>query len=59
MSFIRKKISAYPWPVEIKKPSETKPGEFETSTFIIKFKRLKKSELTKFETDQDFGALKK
>ena len=22
MSFIRKKISAYPWPVEVKKPSE-------------------------------------
>jgi hypothetical protein len=59
MSFVRKKISAYPWPVEIKKPSETTPGEFESSTFIIKFKRLKKSELTKFEAEQDFGALKK
>ena len=59
MSFIRKKISAYPWPVEVKKPSETTPGEFEVSTFIIKFKRLKKSELTKFEAEQDYGALKK
>ena len=59
MSFVRKKISAYPWPVEVKKPSETTPGEFETSTFIIKFKRLKKSELTKFEADQDYAALKK
>ena len=59
MSFIRKKISAYPWPVEIQKPSETKPGEFESSTFVPPFKRLKKSELTKFEAEQDFGALKK
>ena len=59
MSFVRKKISAYPWPVEIKKPSETTPGEFESSTFIIKFKRLKKSELTKFEAEQDYGALLK
>tara|TARA_R100000152_G_C6744171_1_gene167875 strand:+ start:660 stop:992 length:333 start_codon:yes stop_codon:yes gene_type:complete len=59
MSFVRKKISAYPWPVEIKKPSETTPGEFETSTFIIKFKRLKKTELVKFEAEQDYGALKK
>ena len=59
MSFIRKKISAYPWPVEVKKPSETTPGEFESSTFIIKFKRLKKSELVKFEAEQDYGALKK
>ena len=59
MSFVRKKISAYPWPVEVKKPSESTPGEFETSTFIIKFKRLKKTELVKFEADQDFGALKK
>tara|TARA_R100001443_G_C3328192_1_gene171724 strand:+ start:148 stop:480 length:333 start_codon:yes stop_codon:yes gene_type:complete len=59
MSFVRKKITAYPWPVEVKKPSETTPGEFETSTFIIKFKRLKKSELVKFEADQDYAALKK
>ena len=59
MSFVRKKISAYPWPVEIKKPSETTPGEFESSTFIIKFKRLKKSELVKFDAEQDFTALKK
>ena len=56
MSFVRKKISAYPWPVEIKKPSETTPGEFETSTFIIKFKRLKKTELVKFEAEQDYRA---
>jgi len=59
MSFIKKKVSAYPWPVEVKKPSETTPGEFDTHNFIIRFKRLKKSELTKFEDEQDYGALKK
>ena len=58
MAFIKKKVSAYPWPVEVKKPSEQSPGEFEVSTFIVKFKRLKKSELTKFEGEQDFAALK-
>jgi len=59
MSFIKKKVSAYPWPVEVKKPSEQSPGEFDTHNFIIKFKRLKKSELVKFEAEQDYGALKK
>jgi len=59
MSFIKKKVSAYPWPVEVKKPSETSPGEFDIHNFTIKFKRLKKSELVKFDAEQDFTALKK
>ena len=42
MAFIRRKSKAYPWPVEIKRPSETNPGEFETDTCTVKFKRLTK-----------------
>ena len=42
MAFIRRKSKAYPWPVEIKRPSETNAGEFDTDTFTVKFKRLTK-----------------
>ena len=59
MAFVRKKTKVYPWPVEIKTPSETKIGEFETSEFIGKFKRLSRSELNSFEEDSEFTALEK
>ena len=48
MAFIRRKSKAYPWPVEIKRPSETNAGEFETEKFTVKFKRLNKKELNTF-----------
>ena len=51
MAFIKKKLAVYPWPVEVSKPSETKVGEFESTTFTVKFIRLKTSELVKFEDD--------
>ena len=59
MAFVRKKTKVYSWPVEIKTPSETKIGEFETSEFIGKFKRLSRSELNSFEEDSEFTALEK
>ena len=31
MAFVRKKTKVYPWPVEVKTPSETKIGEFDTT----------------------------
>ena len=58
MSFIRKKVSAYPWPVEIRKPSEEVVGEFETQKFTIRFKRLAKKELNDFQEKEDYDALK-
>ena len=58
MSFIRKKVSAYPWPVEIRKPSEEIIGEFETHKFTIRFKRLAKKELNDFQEKEDYEALK-
>ena len=57
MSFIRKKVSAYPWPVEIRKPSEEVIGEFETHKFTIRFKRLAKKELNDFQEKEDLMKL--
>ena len=59
MAFIRKKTKVYSWPVEIKTPSETNIGEFETTTFIGKFVRLSREELDSFESATEFEALKK
>ena len=39
MAFVRKKTKVYPWPVEILRPSETKAGDFETSSFTGNFIR--------------------
>ena len=51
MAFIKKKLAVYPWPVEVSKPSQTNIGEFDSTTFTVKFIRLKTSELVKFEDD--------
>ena len=59
MAFIRKKTKIYSWPVEVKTPSETNIGEFETSKFIGKFVRLKRSELNTFDEDSEYDALQK
>ena len=59
MAFVRKKTKVYPWPVQIKTPSETKIGEFETSEFVGKFKRLSRSELNSFDDETEFQALEK
>tara|TARA_Y100000813_G_scaffold197855_1_gene184118 strand:+ start:900 stop:1232 length:333 start_codon:yes stop_codon:yes gene_type:complete len=59
MAFVRKKTKVYPWPVEISKPSETKVGEFDKTSFIGKFIRLSRKELDAFESATEFEALKK
>ena len=59
MAFIRRKSKAYPWPVEVKRPSETNAGEFETDKFTIKFKRLAKKELNAFTEAEEDKALEK
>ena len=59
MAFIRRKSKAYPWPVEIKRPSETNPGEFEKDTCTVKFKRLTKKELNAFTEAEEDKALEK
>ena len=59
MAFVRKKTKVYPWPVEVKTPSETKIGEFDTTIFTGKFIRLSRPELDSFESATEFDALKK
>ena len=59
MAFIRRKSKAYPWPVEVKRPSETNVGEFEKDTFTVKFKRLTKKELNAFTEAEEDKALEK
>ena len=59
MAFIRKKTKVYSWPVEVKTPSETEIGEFDTTSFIGKFVRLSREELDSFESATEFEALKK
>ena len=59
MAFVRKKSKVYPWPVEVKRPSESVPGEFETTKFIGKFARLDRSSLDKFDNEDEFSALAK
>ena len=59
MAFVRKKSKVYTWPVEVKRPSESVPGEFETTKFIGKFARLDRSSLDKFDNEDEFSALSK
>ena len=59
MAFVRKKTKIYPWPVKIQRPSENIPGEFETSEFIGKFRRLSRTELNNFNEESEFKALEK
>ena len=59
MAFVRKKTKIYSWPVEVKRPSESVPGEFETTKFIGKFARLDRSSLDKFDNEDEFSALSK
>ena len=59
MAFVRKKTKVYPWPVEVKTPSETEIGEFDTTSFTAKFVRLSRKELDSFESATEFEALKK
>tara|TARA_R100000426_G_scaffold847_1_gene1616 strand:+ start:1767 stop:2099 length:333 start_codon:yes stop_codon:yes gene_type:complete len=59
MAFVRKKTKVYSWPVEVKTPSETEVGEFDTTSFTGKFVRLSRSELSDFESATEYEALKK
>ena len=59
MAFVRKKTKVYSWPVQVKTPSETNIGEFETSEFVGKFRRLSRTELNNFNEETEYKALEK
>ena len=50
MSFIKKKVDAYPWPVEVRKPSEEIAGDFEIQKYIAPQNPDKNIEKRNFET---------
>ena len=59
MAFVRKKVKTFKWPVEVREPSDSRPGEFEESEFTAVFKRVKMSELEKISDQQGVELLKK
>ena len=56
MAFIRKKVKTFKWPVEVKEPSETVPGQFDTHEFTAVFNRVARSVITKM-VDEDENTL--
>jgi hypothetical protein len=59
MAFVRKKVKTFKWPVQVQEPSDTKPGEFETSEFIAIFKREKMSKLQDSKDDSNIALIRK
>jgi|TARA_R100000482_G_C5067423_1_gene119902 hypothetical protein len=59
MAFVRKKVKTFKWPVQVREPSEAKPGEFETSEFIAIFKREKMSKLQDSKDDENIDLIRK
>ena len=59
MAFVRKKVKTFKWPVQVQEPSDTKPGEFETSEFIAVFKRVGMSKLQDSEVVDNISLIRK
>jgi hypothetical protein len=55
MTFIRKKVKAFKWPVTVEEPSDG--GTFDSSTFDATFKRLGRSEFAKLSEKGDVQML--
>ena len=56
MTFVRKKVKTFKWPVTIEEPSDG--GTFDSSTFDITFKRLGRKEFSKLSEKGDLPLLK-
>ena len=56
MAFVRKKVKNFKWPVEVKEPSETTPGKFDSHEFTAIFNRVARSVITNM-ADEDENAL--
>ena len=53
MAFVRKKVKTFKWPVEVKEPSESKPGEFDSHEFTAVFKRVSRSVITEMASEDE------
>lgn len=56
MAFVRKKVKTFKWPVEVKEPSESVPGKFDSHEFTAIFNRVPRSAITKM-ADEDENVL--
>lgn len=56
MSFVRKKVKTFKWPVKVEEPADG--GVFEASTFDAVFKRVPRSEFQKLADKGDLELLK-
>ena len=52
MAFVRKKVKTFKWPVEVKEPSDSKPGKFDSHEFTAIFNRVARSVITEM-AEQD------
>ena len=59
MAFVRKKVKTFKWPVEVKEPSETKPGKFDSHEFTAIFNRVARSVLEGVTESEGASLLKK
>ena len=53
MAFVRKKVKTFKWPVEVKEPSETKAGTFDSHEFTAIFNRVSRSVITDMAGEDD------
>ena len=56
MSFVRKKVKTFKWPVTVEEPADG--GVFDSSTFDITFKRLGRKEFATLSEKGDLILLK-
>ena len=56
MAFVRKKVKTFKWPVEVKEPSESTPGSFDSHEFTAIFNRVPRSAIVKM-ADEDENIL--
>ena len=57
MAFVRKKVKTFKWPVEVKEPSETEAGKFDTHKFIAIFNRVARSVIVKMADEDELTLL--
>jgi hypothetical protein len=56
VTFVRKKVKSFKWPVTVEEPADG--GVFDSSTFDITFKRLGRKEFSKLSEKGDLPLLK-
>tara|TARA_B100000700_G_C14590830_1_gene644541 strand:+ start:202 stop:534 length:333 start_codon:yes stop_codon:yes gene_type:complete len=53
MTFVRKKVASYKWPVRVESPSSESAGKFDIQTFDAVFNRLKRSTINELADSGD------